>query len=187
MDDRTSDEELMARVAAGETQALGELFERYKQPVFNFLCRFLGNPTPAEDVVVETFLRVYDRRATYKRGQRFAGWLYAIAHNLAADQLRRAARHELPSDELENCPHGELPDDLLVRAELAEQVRAAILRLPPDQRVAIILREYQGFSFREIAEITGASEEAVRVRAHRARQALRATLAPIFRDTPTAV
>lgn len=171
------DEQLMLRVRAGEMDALGRLFEHYKQPLFGFLARLLRDAALAEDVTLEVFLRVFERRDTYKPGCRFSTWLFTIAHHLATDHLRRNRRTEtapLPEDDA-------LPDPAPVageRGELAAVVRAAVQALPEDQRLVVVLREYQEFSYREIAEIVGATEETVRVRAYRARQALRKALAP---------
>jgi RNA polymerase sigma-70 factor (ECF subfamily) len=169
----------MARVAAGDLQALGLLFERYKQPLFRFLYRLLQRVEFAEDLLQEAFLRLYDRRARFKPGSRFAPWLYAIAHHLAIDALRRE-RRLIPLDDVpEGATASTLCDDL-VRAEVAGAVRVAIAALPVDQRVALVLREYEGFSYREIADIVGCREEAARVRCHRARLALKAWLGPVL-------
>lgn len=170
----------MARVAAGDMAALGTLFERFKQPLFRFLYRLLRQTAPAEDLLQEAFLRVYDRRRHYKPGMRFATWLYTIAYHLAVDSLRREARCEI-RDDLD----AELaaPHDDYSRAETARAVRDALAELPAEQRTVLILREYEGFSYREVARIVGCSEEAARVRGHRARQALRQRLTPLLRES----
>lgn len=176
-----SDEELMERVRSGDLQALGMLFERHKGPLFNFLLRFVHEHATAEDILIDAFLRVYDRRGTYKRGFRFSTWLYTIAHNLAVDCLKHASRREVPHDDVVEravCDDSTPLADQFERAELADTVQRAVDRLPQDQRVVIILREYEGLSYREIADIVGATEEAVRVRAHRARLVLRQVLQP---------
>jgi len=161
--------------------ALGILFERYRQPLYGFLYRLLHDVASAEDVTLDVFLRVYDRRHTYQGGGKFSTWLYAIAHHLAIDRLRQAHRGELtvPHDLADTLSaHDDMPAEACARADLAEQVRRAVTMLPEEQRVAILLREFQGLSYREIAEVLGVSEEATRVRVHRARQALRKALAP---------
>ena len=175
-----SDEELMARVIAGDMGALGELFERYKAPLFRFLYRFTSDAALAEDTLLDAFLRVHDRRRTYRHGMRFSTWLYTIAHHLAVDRLKHASRRhsELASD----LPGDDATTRDFERSELSLAVRQAVQTLPPDQRAVIVLREYHGLSYREIAIVTGAREDAVRVRAHRARLALREALAPVVRD-----
>lgn len=182
-----SDEQLMLRVTAGDMEALGILFERYKRPLYGFLYRLVHDVACAEDLTLDVFLRVFDRRRTYKPGCKFSTWLFTIAHNLAADGMRRASRGELPVE----CPddyaaHPAHPLDVAERAELADTVRLAVMALPEDLRLVILLREFEGFSYREIAEVLGGNEETIRVRAHRARQALRKALAPYCEENSAA-
>lgn len=170
----------MERVTRGDMDSLGILFERHKQAVFGYLYRLLREETLAEDVLVSTFLRVYDSRRSYHIGAKFTTWLYTIAHHLAVDHLKHSAQREIHLSQLPDPPcrdHLNVSADALERQQLAEVVQQAIARLSPDQRAVVLLREYQELSYREIAEVTGASEQAVRVRAHRARQALREMLA----------
>jgi len=185
----STDEQLMARVAAGDMAALGELFERYKQPLFGFLYRLLHDAALAEDVVLDVFVRVTERRNTFKADGKFSTWLFTIAHHLATDQLRRHRRVAMPSLNDDAALLGAIDDPsphACERTELAAAVRAAVCALPADQRVVVLLREYQGFSYREIADVTGVSEETVRVRAFRARQALRKALAPYCEENAAA-
>lgn len=188
-----SDEELMARVVKGDTQSLGVLFERYQQPLFGFLYRLLNDRTVAEDLLQDTFFRIYDRRRTYRVGMKFSTWMFTIAKNLTTDYFKHSARREMPvsqmttDDDEKEVEHFVEPSDVVEdwqRAELVHAVRQAVHSLPEDQRTIIVLREYQGLSYRDIAAIVGCSEEAVRVRAHRARQALKRLLAP-FVETAT--
>lgn len=174
-----TDEMLMERVVSGDLQALGMLFERHKQLLFGFLLRMLHDQTLAEDVLVDTFLRVQDRRATYKSGLKFTTWLYTIACHLATDTLRGRARREQLDQQLAVDEAASPLDPTLEaceRNELAAAVRAAVNSLPEEQRIVILLREYEGFSYREISQVTGSTEESVRVRAHRARLTLRKKL-----------
>jgi len=175
-----SDEQLMVRVTTGDMDALGILFERYKGPLYGFLYRLLHDVAWAEDLTLDVFLRVFDRRSTYKPGFKFSTWLFTIAHHLAADGMRRSRRDIISADDPDILPNraNDQPQQSYERAELAGKVRLAVLALPEDQRLVILLREFQGFSYREIARVLGANEETVRVRAHRARQALRKALAP---------
>lgn len=179
-----TDSELMERLVAGDMQALGALFERHKQPLHAFLARLVADHALAEDVLVETFIRVYDKRQSYTATYRFSTWLFTIAHNLAVDRLKHGSRRQRLCVEL--TPEMPAATDVcgeVARGEVTVAVRAAIQQLPDDMRAVILLREYQGFSYREIADILEVSEEAVRVRAYRARQTLRRTLAPQLQET----
>jgi len=182
-----SDEQLMIRVTTGDMEALGILFERYKGPLYGFLYRLLHDVAWAEDLTLDVFLRVFDRRRTYKPGFKFSTWLFTIAHHLAADGMRRSHGDISVDDQNLVDPAGNQPLESCERAELAGNVRLAVLALPDDQRLVILLREFQGFSYREIAQVIGANEETVRVRAHRARQALRKALAPYCDENSTTV
>lgn len=177
----------MAQVVGGSMDALGMLFERHRQPLFAFLARFLHDHALAEDVLAETFFRLYDRRRTFRFGCKFTTWLYTIAHHLAVDQVKNAARRDGLAGRLAAAAPAETGDDgaaALERAEYARAVRAAVDALPPEQRAVIVLRVYHEMSYREIAEITRSNEETVRVRAHRARLALKGLLAPVLEEEP---
>jgi RNA polymerase sigma-70 factor (ECF subfamily) len=189
-----SDEELMARVVTGDTQALGVLFERYQQPLFGFLFRLLNDRTVVEDLLQDTFFRIYDRRKTYQLGMKFTTWMFTIAKNLTTDYFKHSARRELPVSQMASNDDGTEEAEPFVdatdvvenweKAELARAVQQAVNSLPDDQRTVVILREYEGLSYREIASVVGVTEEAVRVRAHRARQTLKRLLTPLV-ETPT--
>lgn len=177
-----SDEEIMECVVAGDMEALGTLFDRYKQPLFGFLTRIMKNGTQAEDALLDVFMRLYERRHTYRTGSRFSTWLYTIAHNLAVDRMKHFSQREVGVDWMEEAALRVVDDGLqdeVVRNECAAAVRRAISELPEDQRAVIVMREYRNMSYREIAAIVGLTEEAVRVRAHRARTTLRRVLQPL--------
>ena len=177
-----SDEELMAAAAAttdGGASALASLFERHRNNVYGFCFRLLGERSAAEDAVQDVFLRIYDRRHNYRVGAKFTPWMYTIAKNLCADRLKSASRREVPMSQIEaDCDDwkDERVEDEAARSELAGAVRDAVNALPEDMRMVVILREYQELDYREIATVMSCSEEAVRVRMHRARQELRKRL-----------
>lgn len=184
-----SDAELMERTRSGDLEALGTLFERHQPAIYSFLQRFLGDAPAAEDAVQEVFWRVWQHRATYDGRCGFTAWLYVIARHAALDEIRRRQRHAtpfsgLPDGREEHLGTGELAvpgsEASIRRLSLREQVRAALLELPPEQRVCLILREYEGKSHREVAEILGCSEANARVISHRARQAMRRLLQPLL-------
>lgn len=192
--DSSADLALMADLAAGREAALAELMERWEAPLRSFAQRYLQNPTDSADVVEEAFVRVYLRRAAFVPGSNFSAWLFTIAANLCRHKLRWRRRH--PSEPLDRPadandgdtpPPADLPDrghDPAAAAEQNERIaalRAAVSELPHDQRTAFLLHAYENLGYREIAGVLGCSERGVETRLYRARQALRAQLAPLFR------
>jgi RNA polymerase sigma-70 factor (ECF subfamily) len=183
----TTDERLMARVGHDDTAALGGLFDRYRPPLFLFLLRVVGDRAAAEDLVQETFWRVWQHRVRYDPERRFSTWLYTIARHLAWNQMQSAGHQtkrfselsEAEQQRLEMSPDGPpsaSPEALALAADHRSRVQEALYSLPADQRLCLVLREYEGRSHREIGEILGCSEGNARVLTHRARHALRPLL-----------
>jgi len=167
------DEMLMARFIGGDSSAFDALFMRYAGRVNAYLRRMVG-PTTADDLTQTTFLSVVRSRGRFQHGARFRPWLYAIASNAARDYLRRA-RFEQPAED--GQPPEQVAEDVLPDPPLERAVHAALAQLPPQQREAILLHRFEGFSFGEIAESLGLTESAVKVRAHRGYVRLRVLLA----------
>ena len=174
----------MQRLAGGHDAALNDLMARHARPVFQFLCRMLGNEDDANDLAQETFVRVYQHRANFKTGARFTTWLYTIAANLARNHHRWLVRHPNVSLDAESDATGEsmgavlpssdpAPDSAAVATERAAAIRAAVENLPPDMREAIILCEWQDLSSAEAATILDTTPKAVDNRLYRARNLLR--------------
>lgn len=185
-----SDEELMLAYAKGDPEAFATLFARYKGRLFRLLCRLTGNPTLAEDLVQQLFLRVHQARLRYQPTAPFRTWVVSIAYNLWKDERARSYRHwerlaEEESEEVqfheagEKTPENEEPEEQLDRLVLAQHVRAAVSSLPEGQREAIILSRYEGLSYGEIAEVMGTSLGAVKLKVHRAVMSLRKKLATL--------
>lgn len=175
-----SDEMLMEEVRAGDLDAFRLLYDRHQRGVFTFLLRYLGYRQLAEDLLQETFLRVFTHRERYRPTARFKTWLFTIARNLAIDQLRRqGGRQEIESREsLELVADpGATPLQRAEAQELGERLRSAVMRLPPSQREVLLLSRVAGLNHEEIAELTGASPEAVRVTLHRALRRIQTFLA----------
>ncbi len=170
----------MARAASGEEGAFRELVERWERPVFGFLYRMTGSTEEALDLRQETFLRVHAQAARYRATGLFRSWLFRIAGNLARSALRRrqvlswvrfdAVRHD-------RAAGGESVQDTLERHEREHRVRAALARLPQRQRAAVVLRQDEGLSYREIAAVLDTTESAVESLLTRAIAALRRDLA----------
>lgn len=190
-----ADEELMQRVARGELAAFGELFDRHQPPFYAFLCRLLGNPALADDAVQEVFLRIWRHRTGFEGRCSFRAWAYRIARNVALDEVRRR-RHGTPLSQLSEEDQAQVearpdgapgPEAACGREMLRAQVRAALQLLPEEQRLCLILKEYEECSYREIGEIMGCTEATARVTAYRARQALRRKLHPALKGEEACV
>jgi RNA polymerase sigma-70 factor, ECF subfamily len=170
------DDEAMQRVAQGDRDALATLFDRHKTRLFGFLYHLVGERTLAEDLLGETFLRVYRARSRYRAGTGFLPWMFTIGRNLALGELRRRSvlskAHERLSRQLAAAPEDWQPD----ASDLRERIQAALAELPEEQRSALVLKEYQGLSYREIAQVLECTEEAARARAYRARVTMREAL-----------
>ncbi|MEK7338116.1 MAG: RNA polymerase sigma factor [candidate division NC10 bacterium] len=182
-----TDEELMRAVQAGDEAAFPLLYRRYERRLLAFLVPYVGDLALAEDLLQETFLRVFRQRASYEPRGAFRTWLFAIARNLALDQLRRRRSLREATPPLgEGSPVGEGPERLpdpapdplgvLAGREAATALRAALLELPEEDRAVILLSRLEGLRYREIAEILGSTEGAVKVRSHRSLLALRKRL-----------
>jgi RNA polymerase sigma-70 factor, ECF subfamily len=183
-----ADREAMKRLAAGGDAALDELMERYGESLFHFLIRSLQNESDAADLAQETFVRIYQNRASFDPRHKFVAWMYAIAGNLVRDRYRWRSRHPQVSldaeigvaevsmkDSLRAA--GQAPDERLQSGELGAAVQRAVAALPEELRQPLILAVYEELSQAEIAEILGCSAKAVETRIYRARKQLRASLA----------
>lgn len=179
--DEASDASLIARAAAGEEAAFDLLVARWKDRVFRLALRFFRRPEDAEEVAQEVFLKVYRSAASYRSEAPFENWLLRIATNACRDRLRqrRVRRETLLADVAEN-PAVWLDAALsgtsleVAQAEAARRVAFQLLdTLPPKDRVVLVLMDLEGRSAAEIAAMTGSTRAAVKVRAFRARRALR--------------
>ncbi len=179
-----SDEELMALFQEGDAGAFTFLVRRYKDDLTNFVFRFVGDRAEAEDLVQETFVRVFRKKGLYTGVAKFSTWLYTIASNLAKTRLRRMAlwRFVRIGSGGEEGPEFDLPDEetrpdsAADEALREERVQKALDALPVKFREVIILRDIQELSYEEIASITGMAIGTVKSRINRARMQLRALL-----------
>ncbi|MEN9579844.1 MAG: hypothetical protein RJA70_2853 [Pseudomonadota bacterium] len=166
-----SDDELMAAYTAGDSAAFGELFTRYAPLLKAMLMRRLRSSSQAEDLVQQTFLQVHRARLDFFPGAKVRPWLFTICFNLLRSQLRRDGRS--PFSDVETV--GRVEANQLHLQELRE-FRQLLDDLPTPQRQVLELHWFDGLSFAEIAEQLGASVSAVKVRAHRGYNLLRARL-----------
>ena len=168
------DEQLLEQLRAGDEAALAEVMRQYRHSIVNFCYRLLGNAGEADDVAQETFVRCYQARHRLRPGAKLSTWLFTIARNLSLDRLRYRKRH--PTEPLETAPEPVTISDDVSNREIGMAIATAIAQLPEDQRTALVLAEYHGLSYAEIAEIMKCSGKSVEARLYRAKQTLRAQL-----------
>jgi RNA polymerase sigma-70 factor (ECF subfamily) len=185
------DTELVNACLAGDGRAFEELVARYQVRLLNFVYRTIGDRDRAEDLVQEVFIRVYRHLGRFDQGKKFSTWIYTIASNLAKNELRNRSRSPLvlfqaisAKFEDEDRPlqfedEGSRPDDLFRKRHLREAVEAAVQQLPAHHREVFVLRELEGKSYEEIAEITGVNLGTVKSRLNRARGAFAEVVAPL--------
>lgn len=177
-----TDEDVMEQLQGGVVQAFDIIVNRYKDRLHNFLYRYTHNHEDCEDLVQETFLRVYRSRHSYQRIAKLSTWIYTIALNLAKSMYKKKQRMSLisihaddsdPDDrEFEITDTTILQDDELHLKFSMEKLEKALLELNDDFREAIILRDIQQLTYEEIAEITGTAMGTVKSRINRGRQQL---------------
>ena len=180
-----TDEELLKQVNDGDTVAFDIIVKRYKLRLLNFVFRFVREREMAEELVQETFLRVFRERKNHARISNFSTWIFTIAGNLAKSELRRRKRwrfFSLDQQEDEEGIEYEIPDESQLPDRLAHDrmienaVHEAIDSLSLKYREAVILRDIQGFAYEEIAEIIGCPVGTVKSRVNRARLRLQEQL-----------
>ncbi|MFQ5639681.1 MAG: RNA polymerase sigma factor [bacterium] len=179
-----SDEELIERFQRGDVYAFDLIVKRYKDQLLNFIFRFVGSQEEAEDIVQETFLRVYRKRDAYKRVAKFSTWIYTIAGNLARTELRRRKRRKLFSvtdmgfedRDYEIWDEGFSPESHVDGVIQEEIIQREIENLSPKFREVIILRDVQELSYEEISKIIKVPIGTVKSRVNRGRLKLQGRL-----------
>lgn len=173
-----SDERLIKATLDGDDGAFGLLVARYKRRVFSLAGRFARDSDELEDICQETFIKAYDNLKAFRRDAPFEHWLSRIAVRACYDALR-ARRHEKSTKAIDDLAYEIRDDAEAARAEVRQArqlLQWAMGFLSPEERLVITLMELEEMSLRETSEVTGWSEANVKVRAHRARQALRKIL-----------
>ena len=169
--------ELIVRAQQGDRQAFGELVRCHREGTINVVYRMCGDANLAEDAAQEAFIRAWQHLPNYRPRSPFRNWVYRIATNAATDFLRRE-RETVDVDTLSLASSDEGPEAMVERSERGERVRQAVLALPPASRAVLVLREYEGLSYREIADTLGIPIGTVMSRLNYARNRLRQSLAP---------
>ncbi|MBV9774305.1 MAG: sigma-70 family RNA polymerase sigma factor [Gemmatimonadetes bacterium] len=186
------DSEVVAQFLAGEKLAFDELVERYQTRLLNFVYRTTGDRERAEDLVQETFIRVYRHLHRFDQTKKFSTWIYTIASNLAKNELRNRSRNPLvlfqaikknwDADQrpLEWEDNTYRPDDLFRKRHLRRMVESVVSELPEHHRTVFVLREMEGKTYEEIADITGCNLGTVKSRLNRARNNFAQIIAPLL-------
>jgi RNA polymerase sigma-70 factor (ECF subfamily) len=186
------DSAIVTAFLGGEERAFQELVERYQTRLLNFIYRTIGDRDRAEDLVQEVFIRVYRHLHRFDRSKKFSTWVYTIASNLAKNELRNRSRSPLVlfqtiqgSNDDEDRPvqfedTTARPDDMYRKRHLRELVEQTVAQLPEHHRQVFVLRELEGKSYEEIAEITDCNLGTVKSRLNRARTAFAAIIEPFI-------
>ena len=180
----SSDEELVEACLAGEVAAFDILVARWQRKIRGAVYRVVGSEEEAQDICQEAFLKAYRGLSSFKREARFSSWLYQIALNLSRDRLRRRkTRNWVSLDEVDETPaagwaggRAVSADQWVESREVQRLVANAVAALPEEQREAVVLKEYQGLTFSEIAEIQGVPVSTVKTRLYRGLSVLRERL-----------
>ena len=191
---KKNDSELVEDLKRGDAKAFTELVDRHHAKVYQLALKLTRNETDAEDVMQETFLRVYNRIATFRGEAAFSSWLYRIAANACFAKLGERRKHEhadiddvFPDAERGLAPTvsdwSRQPDSVLLSSEALGVLDKAISELPEDFRMVVVLRDIQGLSNAQVADILDLTVAAVKSRLHRARLHLRKRLSDYF-DVP---
>jgi len=171
------EEEIIRQCQGGDRDRFSVLVERYRTMAYTVAYRMMGDADRAKDAAQEAFIAAYLSLREFRFGAKFSTWLYRIVMNKCRDQLR-ADRHHVPIDEIADfrADPARTPEQAASSRETRDRVQAGLDALPPDYREVLVLKHIQGLDFQEISEITGAGVSALKVRAHRGREMLRAAM-----------
>ena len=180
-----TDEQLIKKFLSGNISAFNTLVWRWEKNLYNFTLRYLGDREESKDICQKTFIRAYGNLHRLRDPNRFSTWLYQIAVNLCRDELKRRNRHETFSlDKLQENNNGtaspvdtkksqDNPDRIVENVDLRDLLNRALQTIPAEQRVVIIMKEYQGLKFTEIAEILETSTNTAKSRMYYGLRTLR--------------
>jgi RNA polymerase sigma-70 factor (ECF subfamily) len=179
-----TDDELVARSLGGDVDSFNQLILRWERPIYALAYRTIGREEEARDVCQEAFLRAYRALPGFKGQAKFSSWLYRITLNLCRDWMRKQRRQpvsQIPEDaDIDEMAASTGPvesiEDLVARRELSSVVEDAMSHLPEEQRTAIILKEYHGMTFQEIADLQGCPLSTVKTRLYQGLSVLRREL-----------
>jgi len=186
-----TDEELIKEFQnSNDIECYNLLVKRYKDPLMNFVFRFVGDRDVCSDIVQDTMIKFYLKKDSYKSVAKFSTWIYTIAGNLAKNELKRRNRRKIYSvsnhdDDMQIQVEDKefvAPDRLADNKIKNNMIQKALLKVKPVYREVVILRDIQEFSYEEIAEITGLTIGTVKSRINRGRKQLQKLLKNIYRE-----
>ena len=194
MSDRDIDQQLVVRAQRGEKHAFNLLVTKYQRKLARLVSRMVRDPAEVEDIVQDSFIRAYKALPNFRNNSAFYTWLYRIGVNTAKNWLvTHGRRAQLTSttdgedaenyDEPELLRNNETPERLLMTKQIGETVNAVVETLPEDLRTALTLREIEGLSYEEIADVMDCPIGTVRSRIFRARDAIALKLRPLLDTT----
>ena len=186
----STDEELVARSIGGDAESFNQLILRWERPIYALAYRTIGREEDARDVCQETFLRAFRALPGFRGQAKFSSGLYRLALNLCRDWIRRERRTgfvQPPEDtDLMDLIAAEEPsesiEDLVARKDQIRAIERVMARLPEEQRTAIVLKEYHGLTFQEIADLMGCPLSTVKTRLYQGLSVLRRELAKTQAD-----
>lgn len=195
MSEREVDQKLVEKAQGGDKYAFDLLVSKYQRKLGRLLSRFIRDPAEVEDVTQEAFIKAYRALPSFRGDSAFYTWLYRIGINTAKNYLVSQSRRaptttEFDTDEAETFEDGDqlrdinTPESVLLSKQIGETVNAAMDALPEELRIAIVLREIEGLSYEEIAQIMNCPIGTVRSRIFRAREAVAAKLRPLLDTAP---
>ena len=180
-----TDGALVTRFLKGDIQAFNTLVWRWEKPLLNFIWRQVGDEETARDLTQTALIRIYRQLKKLKEPERFSSWAYRIALNLCHDEFKRRKRHRhvslddldpsrrLPREHVETSP---TPETLLQQSQLSEILQASLQHIPEEQRVVVVMKQYQGLKFTEIADILKEPVNTVKSRLYYGLKALKKQL-----------
>lgn len=181
----SGDARLVARVLNGDREAYAHLVRRYQEGLYRY-ARALGlDRDTAQDMVQDSLVKAYEDLHRCRDPQRFEMWVFRILRNRCLDHVRNIRRRAVPIHEVSLTDPAPGPEEEAERTQVRERLREALDEMSPDLRDAFLLKHHQERSYEEMAEFTGASVSALKMRVHRARDALRAALLAQETDVPT--
>jgi len=184
------DNELVSRCLQGDSTAFNHIVDKYQQRIYNIAFRMTNNHDDALDLAQESFIRIYRALASYKGESAFSTWIHRIASNVCLDELRKKKRQPLVALSTDATMSGEegeysiefaagdedTPEQHLLRNEVRREIALALSQVSPEHRIVLVLRDIQGYSYEEMAEIIGVNVGTIKSRLNRARIALREVL-----------